>query len=273
MVGMRIPGRAERNMRLVEDSEFRRVELTYIGERTVGIDARICFLAAIVIASVMGMNVANVDDKKPEVENGKATAPETKKSGDSGSEPKIQLIPPPGAPTAEQLAEWEAWMNAATTGPEHSRLSYMVGTWDVSVKWYRSPTEPPQESKGVSRAEWMLGDRFVKYSFAGDFGGEPFEGFGFTGYDNIAEKYVSIWADTMMTGVLIDSGTYDPDSKTYTYRGEFKEPSGKAVKTRSTIKVESQDRHVLSIHHTGADGKELQVMEMTYQRAKPESVK
>lgn len=172
----------------------------------------------------------------------------------------------PGGPPDTKAME-EAWMKAAMPGPEHKQLEYMVGTWDVEVKMWNMPGGEPETSRGRSTGEWVLGGRFVGYRYKGEFHGGPFEGIGYTGYDNIQKKYLSIWMDTMYTGALIDWGAYDTASRTFSYAGEFKAPTGQTVQSRSVVKVVNNDEHMITMYHSAPGTPEQKVMELTYRRA------
>ncbi len=164
----------------------------------------------------------------------------------------------------EMDAEMAAWMAAATPNENHQRLSYMVGTWktDVTAMW----GPEPEKSQGRTKSEWKLGKRFVGYEYQGQMMGQPFEGLGYTGYDNIKKKYVSVWMDSMGTMMFTEEGDYDASSKTFTYRGEMNSPMGEKIKTRTTIEVVSDDKHVMTFHHTMPGQPESKVMEIVYRR-------
>ena len=55
----------------------------------------------------------------------------------------------------------------------------------------------------------------------GQWMGKPFEGIGYTGYDNVNGKYYSSWIDSSSTGMFVSQGGYDPASKSYVFKGEF----------------------------------------------------
>jgi len=213
---------------------------------------------ALVTGIVLG-STALGQEKKPDPS--KPAAPDAKK--DSGGKEGT----PPGM-TPEQAAEMAAAMKAGTPGAEHKNLEYMIGTWDVTLKLWMAPEAPAQESKGSSTAEWILGGRYTRYTFTSDFMGMPFEGRGVTGYDNIEQKYFSIWLDNMSTHALKDSGTYDAATKTFNFVGEFKDATGKTIKARNVIKVVSNDQHVMTFYHTEPGKPEQKVMELTYNRKK-----
>ncbi len=203
---------------------------------------------------------ALAQEKKPEAPKSPAK-PDEKKGDEKPGMPEM---------TPEQMAEMEAWMKAAMPGPEHKNLEYMVGKWNVTGKWWddKAPDQPPHDTAGTMTTEWFNDNRFTKYEYKGDMMGMPFTGWGYSGYDNIEKKYISIWMDSMGTGIHKNSGTYDAATKTFTFTGEMKDPMGKTIQTRETIKVTSNDEHVMTFYHTRADGKELKMGELTFKRAK-----
>jgi len=218
----------------------------------------VCVIAVAAFSSCLVF----AEDKKPG-----AAAPDAKK--DSG---KPGEGTPPGM-SAEQMAEMEAWAKAATPGPEHKQLEAMVGTFEVACKSWMNPDPkaPPMESKGTSTTEMIMGGRWVRTVFNGEFMGMPFEGRGIIGYDNIDKKYKSVWIDTMCTTVQVDNGTYDAATKTFAFSGEFKDPTGKTVKARWTDQVIGSDKLVMTHYHTEQGKPEAKVMELTFTRAKAPS--
>lgn len=164
--------------------------------------------------------------------------------------------------------EMQAFIRAATPGPEHALLSYMLGTWDVAVKYWPAPGAPPLESMGTSTAEWMLGGRFTNYVFRCQMMGQPFEGHGFTGFNNVSRKYFSIWADNMSTGVLHDTGVYDAAARRFTFSGDHTKPTGVTVRARNVIQIVDDDHHVITFHETPPGGPEITLMELRYSRKK-----
>src|SRR5262245_9783693 len=105
------------------------------------------------------------------------------------AEDKAQQLDPK---TEELMKKAEA---ASTPGPAHQALEPLVGDWDVEVKMWMAPDGPPTVTKGTAKSAWTLKGRFVQQEFNGEFMGKPFRGIGFTGYDNVRQKYRSFWID------------------------------------------------------------------------------
>ncbi|MFN0118204.1 MAG: DUF1579 domain-containing protein [Elusimicrobiota bacterium] len=167
----------------------------------------------------------------------------------------------------------EAMMNAMKHGSpseNHKMLEPLIGNWTAEVKGWMEPNGKVEESKGLAKNWWVLGGRFVQEEFKGDWAGQPFEGMGLIGYDNIRGQYESIWLDNFMTGMMKFSGKYDATTKTFSSDGDFSCPmTGEKNKwARTETKIIDNDNHVYLSYSKGPDGKEFKNMEITYKRVK-----
>jgi hypothetical protein len=104
----------------------------------------------------------------------------------------------------------------------------------------------------------------------GDMGGQPFEGLGYLGYDNIRGKYTVVWLDSMNTGITRASGQFDPGTKQYTESGTFSCPltGEKDRRFRGEWKVIDDDTLAYTMYTPDPDGKEVKGMEISYRRVK-----
>jgi hypothetical protein len=172
---------------------------------------------------------------------------------------------PAQGPSPEEMAAWE---KAMTPGDFHQKLEPTIGTWDVACKHWMEPGAPVSESKGRSTAKWIFGNRFVEQRFTGDMMGMPFEGLGYTGYDNVQGKYVGTWTDSMSTGIMTNTGTVDASGKVFTFKGSTWDPmTGKEIWMRMVTTVDGPDRHRFEMYCNDKAGKEFRCMELTYTRA------
>jgi len=161
-----------------------------------------------------------------------------------------------------------AMQKAATPGPGHKVLEPMVGTWNAKATFYGEPGQPPEVSAGKMVIDWVLGGRFIRLQYKGEYAGMPMEGLGFTGFDNVEQRYVSDWMDTMGTGIMRDTGTYDVATTTITSTGVSKDPMGNSWNTRSLTRVVSPDKMTLEMYGRIGDGPETKMMEIEYTRVK-----
>jgi hypothetical protein len=168
--------------------------------------------------------------------------------------------------SAEEKAMMEAMEKAAKPGKQHQWLVSLAGTWDFTTRFYTDPAAPPAESKGWAERSVMLGGRVVAEAVHGDFMGNPFEGYGITGYDNVTGKYWGTWSDNMSTGLMTSTGSCD-EQGTCTFTGSYADPMSGQMKTTKMVSKHTGD----SEHHEfweTRDGKDVKTMELDYKRRK-----
>lgn len=169
--------------------------------------------------------------------------------------------------TPEQQAAMEAWMKAATPGEAHKALEPTIGSWNVTSTSWETPTAPAQQGVGTSENTWVLGGRFVRQDFQGEFGGMKFQGLGYTGYDNFKKKYVGTWMDTMGTMMMTMIGTVDASGKVFTGTSTIDDVvTGKPMKVRSVTRILDANKHVMEMFGPDPSGKEFKMMELVYTR-------
>jgi hypothetical protein len=169
--------------------------------------------------------------------------------------------------TPEQQAAMDAWMKVATPGEGHKLLEPMIGSWNVQSTMWEKPGEPPQKGAGFAEASWVLGGRFVKEEFQGDFGGMKFQGLGYTGYDNYKKKYIGSWMDTMGTMMMTSIGTVDPSGKVFTSTSHMDDiMTGKPMTVRMVTRIVDNNKRVMEMFGPDPSGKEFKMMEIVYLR-------
>jgi hypothetical protein len=162
----------------------------------------------------------------------------------------------------------EAWMKLAKPGKEHELLGRHVGEWNVTMKTWMSPGDPPTEHKGTATLKMILGGRVLMEDFRGDFMGMAFEGHGMMGYDNYRGRWWQTWMDNMGTGMYKGEGTASADGKTVTLIGKSDRPAQnrKDVEMKGVYRFPNDNEHIFETYDKGPDGKEIKTMEITYRR-------
>lgn len=169
--------------------------------------------------------------------------------------------------SAEEAKRMEAWAKAATPGEHHEHLKPLAGHFNAASRWRMSPEAEWTESDGTADFTWIMGGRYLLEKVESTVDGQPFEGMGLIGYDNVSGKHFSTWVDSMGTGLMTSSGTCDASGKVITYYGELADPmTGQQKKVKSIHRVINNDKHVLEMYDRGPDGKEFQSLEVTYTR-------
>ena len=171
--------------------------------------------------------------------------------------------------SAEQKAMMEAWQKFATPGEGHKSLAGMVGHLGRRGHVVDGPGSAPEKSKGVSENRMVLGGRWVETKFTSQMMGMPFEGLGYTGYDNYKKKYMGTWQDNMSTAVMVSEGTFDAAGKVLTQTSTMDDfMTGKKQAIKMTTTIVDPDHHVFEMWGPDPSGKVSKQLEIKYTRRK-----
>jgi hypothetical protein len=168
----------------------------------------------------------------------------------------------------DMQAMMDLYQKLGTPGAPHKLLASMAGSWIAKVKSWMEPDKPPMESAGASERKMLFDGRFLQEKFTGEMMGSPFNGIGFTGYDNNTKKYVSTWMDSMSTGILFFEGTADAGGKTITQKSRYNDPVKGPAEWRSVTRIVDDNTEIFEMYNSVKGGKEEKMMEITYTRKK-----
>lgn len=163
------------------------------------------------------------------------------------------------------------WMTFSTPGAPHKVLENMAGKWKYTSKMWESAEAAPQESKGTSSMKMIFGGRYLHMTSKGKAMGMPFEGIGYIAYDNLREKYETIWFDNMGTGLMKGTGSYDEKTQVLKDSGEFSCPisDDKEAEYKSEWKFVDKNHLMFTMWGPSMDThKEIKMMEMKFNRVK-----
>ena len=170
------------------------------------------------------------------------------------------------APSGDQQAIMEAYQRAATPGPQHANLAAMAGEFTLTLKSFNEPGAEPEVSTGTATRKMVLGGRYLEETVQASVMGQPFEGRGLTGYDNVTRTWWGAWIDSMSTGIMITSGSWDEEAGVGSFEGEYNDPvSGELQSSRSVIRRLPNGDELMEMYMTTAFG-EAKAMEILYQR-------
>jgi hypothetical protein len=156
-------------------------------------------------------------------------------------------------------------MKYATPGPQHAWLKKGEGDWKATVKMWSGPGDPVV-SEGVSENRMILGGRYLEQRYTGAMYGQPFEGYGLTGFDNRTQQFFGMWVDNSSTGLMTSYGSTDDSGKSLTMKSTMPGPDGKPMESRTVTMWTDDNTMVYSMYGT-IGGKEMLMMEITYIRA------
>ena len=165
---------------------------------------------------------------------------------------------------AAMMAQWQAAMSPSAG---HARLMPMVGTWRATTTFTMAPGAPPQVHGGTSVHRLVLGGRYLEQIYKGMAMGMPFEGIGYTGYDNVQKRYVGTWMDTFGTGLMTSLGVGNPTAERIDCVAEAIEPSGQKRVFETIVRIQNHGRHSYEMWTKGPTGKKHRTMIVEYERA------
>lgn len=163
-------------------------------------------------------------------------------------------------------AMMEVWKQLAMPGEPHKLFASLAGSWTTTTKEWMEPGKPPTESTGTAEMKMLLDGRFLYQEYNAQMMGQPFSGIGIDAYDNMTKKYVTAWIDTMGTGIFMMEGTASADGKTITLKGSHPEPGGGKMTHRAVWKIVDNDTQTFDMYGAHHGGKEMKVLEITYNR-------
>lgn len=171
-----------------------------------------------------------------------------------------------GGKPMDKEAMMELWKQLGTPGEPHKLFATLAGSWTTATKEWMEPGKPPMESAGVAEMKMLLDGRFLYQEFNGQMMGQPFNGIGIDAYDNMKKKYVTVWMDSMGTGIFIMEGTAGADGKTITLRGSHPEPGGGKMTHRAVWKIIDANNQIFDMYGAHHGGKEMKMLEIVYTR-------
>ena len=163
-------------------------------------------------------------------------------------------------------AMMEQYKTLATPGEPHKLFTSLAGSWTTTTKEWMEPGKPPTESPGTAEMKMLLDGRFLYQEYNSQMMGQPFYGIGIDAYDNLRKRYVTVWLDTMSTGVFTMEGTASADGKTITLKGQHGEPGGGHMTHRAIWKIVDNNTQTFEMYGTHGHGKEVKMLEITYSR-------
>ncbi|MBC7772646.1 MAG: DUF1579 domain-containing protein [Pyrinomonadaceae bacterium] len=171
-------------------------------------------------------------DAKPATQPGKDA-----KHAPAAGQPEMQL--PPGW-TSEDM---EACTKAGTPGKMHQDLAKDVGVWrGQTTMWMGPGMDPMPKSECTDTVSLAMDGRFLKCEMAGDIPGMgPFTGLGFTGFDNVTQKYVGTWMDNHSTGIMTGVGEASQNGKVMTWNFTYNCPITKKTAVMRQVETRTSD--------------------------------
>ena len=181
--------------------------------------------------------------------------------------PKSRTKPRPKArktPSPEALMA--VWQKTMSPSEGHRRLEPLAGSWKARTTFVMEPGGRPDVSEGRSENRFILGGRYLEQRYTGSSMGMPFEGVGYTGYDNAQKTYVGTWMDSFGTGLMTSRGAGRPKDDLIRSTSEAVDPFGQKLCFDCALKIQDRDHHSFEMWLTPPGGKRYRSMLIEYVR-------
>lgn len=174
-----------------------------------------------------------------------------------------------GEMSEEEITMQRKMKEYTMVNENHDVLKSLTGTWNTHVKYWMDPAGEPMESDGTSEGTLIMGGRFLEQRFSGDMMGQPFEGRGIYGYDNLRKEYTGIWFDNFATGIMVSASQYDPVTKVFSEEGSMSCPITNETHRsyRAVTTFIDADHYTYESYMKDPNGNEYKTMKITYTRA------
>ncbi len=167
----------------------------------------------------------------------------------------------------DMQAMMEVYKKVGTPGAPHKLLARLEGSWITKTRSWTEPDKPPMESTGVCEQKLLFDGRYLQQEYSGDMAGQAFKGMNIMGYDNHTKKYLSVWLDSMSTGIYFFEGTAGRDGKTITQESRYDDPVKGPSIWRTVTRIKNDDTLEFEMYLKPKGGrKEEKMMEMTITR-------
>jgi hypothetical protein len=134
----------------------------------------------------------------------------------------------------DEAAAMAAYEKAMTPGEHHAKLTVVT--------------------EATSTSKMVMGGRYLYDSVEGTAMGMPFNGLGWTGYNNVSERYEATWIDNFGTGIFTSHGQWDDEAGGIVMHGSYADPiTGTKTKVKTVSRMEGPDKTVF-IWYEKAEG-------------------
>ena len=171
----------------------------------------------------------------------------------------------------------EQMIELSKTGKKHEILSGIAGEWMFTGKNFSpDPNQKPVEFKGTATRKSIMDGRYFIVETKGEKFKMPWSNMkeisytdmSIEAYDNNKKRFVSAMIENHWgTGIALLEGNYDSTAKTIIYESETEADPGKKIKTRSLLRIISNDQYAVEIYQVDGN-QEIKKTEINYKRAK-----
>jgi len=168
---------------------------------------------------------------------------------------------PQDKPMTEKMMQ-DMFMKYGMPGKAHEFLKKFVGSWDMEVKSWMKPGDPPATSAGTQTNQLIFGGRYVEIKLEIVMGTMKLTGMEILGYDLFENKYTNFYIDDSTTAFTVVTGGLDPSGMALTQTGMSPDiMTGKMQKIRAVTTFLAEGKYRFEIFMVQPDGKDFKSLE------------
>lgn len=149
----------------------------------------------------------------------------------------------------------------------HKLLAAEAGQWRYSAKMWMGPGEPTTW-KGEEETKFVCDGLFLVTHATGSMMGQPFEGFGATGWNSAKKQYEAVWFDNFGEYLTLSRGTCSKDGKVRTMHATMPGMDGTPTDYRMVNTTKDEDTRLFEMFVQTPGRQEFKNMEIRYERSK-----
>lgn len=168
-----------------------------------------------------------------------------------GQVPSAALAQPAAAPATPLPAS----VRLAMPGEAHRWMDPLVGQWNVEMRVFTGPGQPPITSKELTaKRELILGGRYLREELQGMFGGNPSNRVATLSFNNLEERWELSTIDTFEPGQMWYAGQTLGSARKFELHGESTEagfgptPTGRKRDLRFEFEIADANRNIQRIY-------------------------
>lgn len=155
----------------------------------------------------------------------------------------------------------------ASRGPEHARLTAMVGTWDVEMTFWTQPGRPGLTSKATSTIRALFDGLFIEEKIEGTLNGAPFTTLAWTGFNTSTKQYEATRIASTNTVRIAETGRYDETAQQFELKADYPF-AGDTWHQRTVIQPSTGDAMTATSYLSFGAVPEWKAVEIKYTRRK-----
>lgn len=152
-------------------------------------------------------------------------------------------------------------------GPEHARLTALVGTWDVQLTFWLRPGAAGITTTGTSTIRPLFDGLFIEEQIDGLLNGTPFTTLSWTGFNTVTREYEATRIASTNTIRIAENGVWNDHAGQFELKGSYTLGADTWTQ-RTVIQPSPADTMIVSSYLSFGKVPEWKAVEIRYKKRK-----